>query len=67
MIPKKGSPTQDPSNYRPISLTSCLGKLLERIIYTRLYNYIERNFLLIQEQSGFRKHRRTADNLFFLI
>ncbi|CAF0725089.1 unnamed protein product, partial [Brachionus calyciflorus] len=67
MIPKKVPPTQDPSKYRPISLTSCLGKLLERIIYTRLYSYIEKNFSLIQEQSGFRKHRRTADNLFFLI
>ncbi|RNA09716.1 RNA-directed DNA polymerase from mobile element jockey-like [Brachionus plicatilis] len=31
MIQKKASSLQDPLNYRPISITSCLGKLLERI------------------------------------
>ncbi|RNA11014.1 hypothetical protein BpHYR1_001128 [Brachionus plicatilis] len=31
MIKKKASSLQDPLNYRPISITSCLGKLLERI------------------------------------
>ncbi|RNA35667.1 RNA-directed DNA polymerase from mobile element [Brachionus plicatilis] len=35
MIPKK-SIAQDPANYRPISMKSCLGKLLERIVYSRL-------------------------------
>ena len=48
-------------------MTSCHGKLLERIVYSRIYNFLEKNNLLINEQSGFRKHRRTADNLFFLI
>ncbi|RMZ95734.1 RNA-directed DNA polymerase from mobile element, partial [Brachionus plicatilis] len=64
---REASSLQDPLNYRPISISSCLGKLLERIVYSRLYNILEQNSLLIQEQSGFRKHRRTADNLFFLI
>ncbi|RNA26958.1 hypothetical protein BpHYR1_054369 [Brachionus plicatilis] len=31
MIQKKASSLQDPINYRPINITSCLGKLLERI------------------------------------
>ncbi|RNA00210.1 AP-like endonuclease reverse transcriptase [Brachionus plicatilis] len=60
LIQKKASSLQDPLNYRPISTTSCLGKLLERIVYSRLYNFLEQNSLLIQEQSGFRKHRRTS-------
>ena len=27
------------SNYRPISLISCVGKLFERVVYKHLYNY----------------------------
>ena len=34
---KKGKPAEDISSYRPISLTSCLGKLAERMINARLY------------------------------
>lgn len=43
MIPKAGKPPAVES-LCPISLTSCVGKLYERIIRTRLQNYIEDNF-----------------------
>ena len=65
MLPKKGSKI-DPSNYRSISLTSCLAKLIEKIIEKRLTKYINIKNLLINQQSGFRKQRRTTDNLFYL-
>lgn len=65
VIPKKKLST-NPDYYRPISVTSCLGKVLERIITKRLYKYLEESNLITQEQSGFRRRRRTGDNLFFL-
>ena len=49
-----------PSSYRPISLTSVLGKLMERIILARLEAYIEGNRLLDEEQQGFRRFRCTT-------
>jgi len=39
---KKGS-GDNPGNYRPVSLTSVVGKVLERIIRDRIYNHLERN------------------------
>ena len=33
---KKGKTAGDPNNYRPISLTSCIGKLAERMVNYRL-------------------------------
>ena len=33
----------NPSSYRPISLTSIIGKLMERIITNRLEGYVETN------------------------
>ena len=66
MIPKKGEDKSNPNSYRPISVTSCLGKILEKVMANRLYSYLESNKLLTNIQSGFRKHRRTSDNLFFL-
>ena len=35
-IPKPGKPPEKTSSYRPISLTSCLGKLMEKMINNRL-------------------------------
>ena len=40
---KKGSP-EDPSNYRPITLLSCIGKLFTAIINNRL-NYLLKNMI----------------------
>jgi hypothetical protein len=32
-----------PSNYRPISLISCVGKIMERVVYKNVYYYLVRN------------------------
>lgn len=66
MIPKGGGKKAcDPNSYRPISLISCLGKLVERVVSKRLVKYLEDNKILACQQSGFRSRRRTTDNLAF--
>jgi hypothetical protein len=66
MIPKTGVRSNDPANFRPISVTCCLGKLCERVVHSRLYYFLESNNKLVGNQSGFRRFRRTTDNLVFL-
>ena len=62
-ILKPGRDPLLPSNYRPIALTSCLGKIMERMINSRLTWFLEHNNLLCEAQSGFRTNRSTTDNL----
>ena len=68
MIPihKKGKAKTEVSNYRPISLTSCIVKVLERIINTRLKWFLESENLLASEQAGFREHHCTEDQTTYL-
>jgi ribonuclease HI len=65
-IAKKGKPKTNKSSYRPISLLSCLGKVMERMVNNRLLNYLEENRLLDDCQSAFRKHRSTEDQTTYL-
>ena len=64
---KKGKPPDMPQSYRPISLTSCLAKVAERMVNTRLYYWLESNHILNTMQAGFRKGCRTEDQLFRFI
>lgn len=66
MIPKKNDDLGNPDNYRPISLTNSIVKLLEKMVKFRLVNYLEDNKILSDYQSGFRKKRQTTDNILFL-
>ena len=65
MIPKKDGMTKDPEKYRPISLTSCLSKLTERLLKVRLYSFLEDNDVLVKQQAGFRNNKGASDNLTF--
>ena len=57
-------PAEETGSYRPISLTSCLGKLAERMTNARLYWWLETNKIIDVHQSGFRAGQRTEDLLF---
>ena len=66
-VPKPEGDPLSPKGYRPISLLSCLSKLLERIITDRLTHYLESHALLAPTQFGFRQGRSTEDALWQLI
>ncbi|KAM7303068.1 uncharacterized protein ISCGN_018576 [Ixodes scapularis] len=62
MIPKPGKPITV-QNLRPISLTSCVGKLFEHMVHNRLSPYLEENEFLPNTMFGFRPLLSTQDIL----
>jgi ribonuclease HI len=58
---KPGKDPKQLSSFRPVSLTSVLCKVTERIISNRLASFLDKS--LTDRQSGFRPGRRTADQL----
>ena len=59
---KKGD-QQECNNYRPISLLSNISKLIEKLLYNRLYKFLNQNKCLFNYQFGFWNHHSTNHEL----
>ena len=62
-IPKGGTDQRKMESYRPISLTSTVGKAMERLVTNRLPYFVESMQLLTEYQAGLRYGRSTEDLL----
>ncbi|KZR99272.1 Pol-like protein, partial [Daphnia magna] len=65
-ILKTNKQPNDPTSFHPISLTSCLGKIMERVINNRLSWHLETRNLLQPTQAGSRPGRSTIDHIISL-
>ena len=65
VVPKKGDFSQ-PSNYRPISLTSVLSKAFKSNLNMKIWKHLNSSNLISDRQYGFRKKRSTDDLLSLL-
>ena len=61
-LPKKAN-SENVTDLRPISLLPVPGKILERLVCTRLNNYLEKHAHLTQAQHGYRKGRSTLTSI----
>ena len=55
----KAGPTNQPGNYRSISLLPCTSKIFKRLILYVLVSFFERNKILIPIQFSFRQNQST--------
>ena len=65
-IHKMGKPLDSRAFFCPISLTSCVSKLFERIILSHLLFFLESNSILSPRQAGFCFGRSTLDQILYL-
>ncbi|KAK4806922.1 hypothetical protein QYF61_012643 [Mycteria americana] len=63
-IYKKGR-KEGPGNYRPVSLTSVQGKVMEQIILSTIMQQVQDNQVIRPSQHGFMKGRSCLTNLIF--
>ena len=63
----KKSDRKNVINYRPIALLPIFSKILEKIIYKRLNEFLSKKNILIPQQCGFRKHFSTQMGVFNLL
>ena len=59
---KKGK-KKDPTNYRPVSLTSVLGKVMEKLVRASIVDHLEQNNLISNDQHGFVMGRSCVTHL----
>ena len=63
---KNGSDS-DLGNYRPISVLPCFSKILEKIMYNRLYKHLSDNNVLYKKQFGFQEKHSTKHAIMQLV
>ena len=63
----KAGDSSDLGNYRPISVLPCFSKILERIMYKRLYKYLQENKILYCKQFGFQAGHSTDHAIIQLV
>ena len=51
----KGGSTEELNNFRPISLLSIFDKIIEKIMHSRLYAFLDEHNILFKNQFGFKK------------
>ncbi len=64
---KNGKSPSEVASYRPVSLTSCVAKLMERVLADRLYYIAETKRLFSHFQAGFRKGRCCEDQILKIV
>ena len=64
-ILKSGAPEMG-SNYKPISLLSCIGKVCERAVFKHIFNFLRDNHVLCKNQSGSMPCDRTVNQLVYI-
>ena len=65
-IHKMGNLLDYPASFRPISLISCVSRLFEFIILSRLLFFLESNSILSPRQAGFRPGRSILDQILYI-
>ena len=66
MLPKPGKKKSDPNNYRPITLSSCIGKLFEKSLKSRIENMIKRLKSENESQAAYKKKRSCQEHTLYL-
>ena len=59
---KKGSKLST-ANYRPISLLSNINKIIEKLVFSRVLAFLEKNNIIYEKQFGFRPKHSTSHAL----
>jgi len=49
-----------PTNYRPISVLTCLSKIFEKVLYVTLNDYVTKNNLMNKQQCDFHNKHSTS-------
>lgn len=62
----KSGDIDNPNNYRGLTITSCVGKLFNCILNTRLEKFLVKHNLIDNSQIGFTKKARTSDHMFII-
>ena len=63
----KGGSQSCLNNYRPISLLSIFNKLLEKLMYNRLIDFLDKRNMLYEKQFGFRTNHSTNHAILSII